>query len=122
MDENGNIPQTLRDSVARSVHYLRGAKTLKDFSVLVGLSLSYLSDIERGRTVPTLETLDQIATRSGATLKLAFVFDELPPEYVTIKRVELEDILKAVDRFRYVYAQLGYLMKSEYTPDSILPE
>lgn len=36
--------------------------TLKALAELSGLSVSYLSDIERGRTTPTLATLEQLAT------------------------------------------------------------
>lgn len=121
MDDNGEIQQTLRNRVARLVRQARGSRLLREFSEQVGFSVSYLSDIERGRTIPTLETLEQIATRSGAVLNLEFVFDVVPPEYVTIRRVELEEMLKAVDRFRYVYATIDYLIKPEYTPASILP-
>lgn len=35
--------------------------TLKGVAELTGLSVSYLSDIERGRTTPTLNTLETIA-------------------------------------------------------------
>ena len=35
--------------------------TLKVLAELSGLSVSYLSDIERGRTTPTLATLEQLA-------------------------------------------------------------
>lgn len=36
-------------------------ETLKDVSKSVGLSVSYLSDIERGRTNPSLQTLEKLA-------------------------------------------------------------
>lgn len=35
--------------------------TLKDLAGLTGLSVSYLSDIERGRTTPSLSTLEALA-------------------------------------------------------------
>lgn len=35
--------------------------TLKGVAEITGLSVSYLSDIERGRTTPTLNTLESIA-------------------------------------------------------------
>lgn len=40
---------------------LRRPLTLKDVAALTGLSVSYLSDIERGRTEPTLRTLVKLA-------------------------------------------------------------
>ena len=42
--------------------------TLKALAELSGLSVSYLSDIERGRTTPTLATLEQLATALGLSL------------------------------------------------------
>jgi len=35
--------------------------TLKDLAGFTGLSISYLSDIERGRTFPSLKALDKIS-------------------------------------------------------------
>lgn len=40
---------------------LRGARTLKAVAHDANLSLSYLSDIERGRATPTLDTLCRLA-------------------------------------------------------------
>jgi len=42
---------------------------LARFSELSGLSLSYLSDIERGRTLPSLESLDRCATALGTHVR-----------------------------------------------------
>ena len=38
-----------------------GNLTLKDLAAQTGLSVSYLSDIERGRTTPSLNTLELLA-------------------------------------------------------------
>lgn len=48
------------------VHELRTNRrlTLKDLAVQSGFSVSYLSDIERGRTIPALTTLGVLA-RAG---------------------------------------------------------
>jgi transcriptional regulator with XRE-family HTH domain len=104
-----------------AVKALRGERTLKDFATSTGYSISYLSDIEQGRAVPTFETLDQIATRSGAALvmHLDIIPFQADSEYVLMQRSEMEDMLKAVDRFRYVYAQMQYLMHPDYTPEQV---
>ena len=44
----------------RELRNLKG-KTLKDISSSSNLSVSYLSDIERGRTNPSLQTLETLA-------------------------------------------------------------
>lgn len=46
--------------------------TLKTLSALTGLSIGYLGDIEAGRTVPTLQTLDALLNAYGLTLILSF--------------------------------------------------
>ena len=42
--------------------------TLKELAELTGLSVSYLSDIERGRTTPSLNTLQLLATALNMTV------------------------------------------------------
>lgn len=42
--------------------------TLKDLSGKTGLSVSYLSDIERGRTTPSLNTLEALAGAFGISV------------------------------------------------------
>ena len=43
-------------------------ETLKNTSEDTGLSVSYLSDIERGRTNPSLQTLETLANHFGITI------------------------------------------------------
>lgn len=64
--------KTDRECIPEIVRVLRGDKTLKQLAELTGLSLSYLSDIERGRTEPSIKTLDTIFTASGVTLTIGF--------------------------------------------------
>jgi XRE family transcriptional regulator, regulator of sulfur utilization len=45
---------------ARELRSQKGL-TLKDLSAVTGLSISYLSDIERGRTIPSLTTLETLS-------------------------------------------------------------
>lgn len=122
IDDTDEIQQTLRNRVAKMIRQLRGNRSLREMSELVGFSVSYLSDIERGRTIPTLGALEKIAIRSGAALKLEFVFEEVPPEYIMVKRSDLDELLRVAARFNFVYATIDYLMKPEYTPKSIRPE
>lgn len=85
------IPQTLR--VLRQEYNL----TLKELSERCGLSVSYLSDIESGRTVPTLETLDRIVTSYGLTITLSFFEgDYVPPNFVYVRRETLNELAAIV--------------------------
>jgi XRE family transcriptional regulator, regulator of sulfur utilization len=43
-------------------------ETLRNTSENTGLSVSYLSDIERGRTNPSLQTLETLANHFGITI------------------------------------------------------
>ena len=99
--------------IPAAVRALRGERTLKDFATSTGFSMSYLSDIEQGRTVPTFETLDRIAMRSGVSLVMHLDIIPLPEhsEYVIMKRSEVEDLLKATELFRCHYAELQTLVK-----------
>ncbi len=47
---------------------LSNEKTLKELAELSGISVSYLSDIERGRTLPTINILASIATALGISV------------------------------------------------------
>lgn len=70
--------------------------TLSALADKSGLSLSYISDIENGRTIPTIETLDKLLTALGATLTLGFVVDYTPPNYVWVSRAALQRLAEVV--------------------------
>lgn len=46
---------------------------LREVSIATGLSISYLSDIERGRTTPSVKTCKILADHYGVTLSFLFV-------------------------------------------------
>ena len=46
----------------------RAGFTLAQVSARAGITLSFLSDIERGRTQPSLDTLERIADVYGLTI------------------------------------------------------
>lgn len=64
---------TIADQI-RTLRVTRN-KTLKDVSIGTGLSVSYLSDLERGRTEPSIKTLNKLAQFHGCTLEIEFVQD-----------------------------------------------
>jgi XRE family transcriptional regulator, regulator of sulfur utilization len=51
----------------RELRQERGQR-LKDVSEIAGISIPYLSDLERGRTNPSLETLQTLAAAYGITV------------------------------------------------------
>jgi transcriptional regulator with XRE-family HTH domain len=52
--------------------------TQEQFAELVGISVDFLSLIERGRNAPSFETLDQIAKGLGVTVMALFDFRKIP--------------------------------------------
>lgn len=68
--------------------------TLQDLAEHTGLSVSYLSDIERKRTEPTLKTLRKIAAAFDAQLDIQFVTEcgTLPPGTVLRSRRDIEQL------------------------------
>lgn len=46
---------------------------LREVAEKTGLSVSYLSDLERGRTLPSIETLEKLAGCYGMTLAIRFM-------------------------------------------------
>lgn len=83
MNYNEWIPKTVKE--LRKAHEM----TLLDLSEKSGFSVSYLSDIERGRTLPTIETLDELLKALGTQLVLSVEKDYTPPGYVVVKRETL---------------------------------
>lgn len=63
-----NIPVELR--ALRTAH----RKTLKVLAEQTGLSISFLSEIEVGRSEPSLETLRKIAAAYEMELRVEFVW------------------------------------------------
>lgn len=84
------IPITIK--AFRKTHEM----TLRDLSNVTGLSVSYLSDLERGRTLPSLETLDKILIIFGAVLTLGVQEDYTPKDYVWIKVATLNKLAEIV--------------------------
>lgn len=71
--------------------------TLAELATRTGLSLSYISDIEHARVVPTLDTLDKILQAYGLTIKLGyFDGDYVPPGYVFASRDKLKELAALV--------------------------
>lgn len=85
-----DIPSQLR--LMRGVRGL----TLAQVAEGTGLSVSYLSDLERGRTNPSIETLEKIATFHNVRLYISFVGEM--PDTVRISRRDLENLRDTIMR------------------------
>lgn len=83
-------PETLNQEL-RALRLACGF-TLNDVCERSGLSVSYLSDIERGRTMPSMKTLGKLAAAFGATVAITFVYDtdEPPPFAALVPYTDLE--------------------------------
>lgn len=66
--------QEVRGGIGATIKQLRLERelTLSEVSVSAGLSVSYISDIERGRTEPSLHSLRQIAQALYVPVKAIF--------------------------------------------------
>lgn len=93
-------------SIAIYLHEWREAEgyTLLELAEKTGLSVSFLSDLERGRTDPSMKTLRKIADAYGLKLDVRFVRDDeltIPPGTALITRemmATLKDALYEVTR------------------------
>lgn len=62
------VPEMLRNMRDRS------GKTLREISEVTGLSVSFLSHLERGQTRPSLATLEKLATAYQQTITVDIPF------------------------------------------------
>ena len=89
--------------------------TLKYLAALCGLSVSYLSDIETGRTTPSIQTLSKITEALGLVLKI----EALHPTSIQIGATDMEisllQALRAKD-FRSTLLILSTFMREDGTP------
>lgn len=67
--------------------------TLKDLAEKSGLSVSYLSDIENERTLPSLDTLHAIARAFNSDLSIEFIPHQFAPRPTT-KTFSLNDVTR----------------------------
>lgn len=82
--------------------------TQKKLAEMVGKSESYIADIERGNTSPTMEVVEKIANSLGITIQELMGFeapDTTYDEYSKLKIYNLEDRLTVA----------GILIKNGYT-------
>lgn len=98
LSETGNVTMNFREWIPITVRTLRKSNdmTLQSLSEKTGLSLSYLSDIERGRTLPAIDTLDTIFTALGTNLILSAKEDYIPTGYVWVSRETLKRLSEIV--------------------------
>lgn len=86
-----------REQIPVLVRALRGDDTLKVFSEKSGVSVSYLSDIENGRTIPSIEMLEKIAGAVGVSLLISVGEDDnVFQDYVLVEKKKLRQLVELV--------------------------
>ncbi len=64
------MSERLRTTIAKLLTQIRAERgwSLRELAERSGLSIAYLSELERGRKLPTLEVLDRLAVAFGMTV------------------------------------------------------
>lgn len=87
---NGNYHLHTPNSIGQALHKERTRKawTLKNLAEKSGLSVSYLSDLERNKSTPSIETLGKLAEAMGQRLEL--VWRETGEDLIPLTPAETE--------------------------------
>lgn len=88
MDIKMFTPNTLGEALKKQRE--ESGKTLQEVAVSAGISISYLSDIECGRTIPTLKTLQAIIEKGYSGHQLIIAWMESGEEFFPANRAEIE--------------------------------
>ena len=69
---------SLRERFGSRIRSIRRARNLtqEEFAEFVGISVDFLSLIERGINAPSFETIDKMAERLRLSVAALFTFDE----------------------------------------------
>ena len=76
--------------IGMKLRIIRGERTLKAVGAVLGLSISFLSDMERGRALPGLDTVQRLADHYGVTLMDVFRDVRIDGQAVTDRQAENE--------------------------------
>lgn len=79
--------------------------TLAGLGAKTGLSISYLSDLEHGRSNPSIDTLEKIANAYGMEISINFVSDPIP-DLASAIVFRGSNILEALDMVKYQVERL----------------
>lgn len=89
------------NSLGMAIRNMRGNQTLATIAEKTGLSISYLSDIERGRTAPSLDTIKTIAQANGREFYVVFSLGEdNTPAMLRQAQNSLENALDLIQSLR----------------------
>jgi transcriptional regulator with XRE-family HTH domain len=58
--------------IGMKLRILRGDRTLKTVASAIGIAVSFLSDVERSKALPSLSTVQALADHYGVTLMEVF--------------------------------------------------
>ena len=86
--------------IPETVRMLRGKRRLKDIATKAAISVSYLSDIENGKTNPSIATLDAVFVACGSKLVIGYETDDevcqSKRDWVFIERDTIEHVIKTL--------------------------
>ncbi len=87
---------------------IRNQFTLQDLEKLSGLSRSFLSKVERGKAVPSIQALRSIGKALGITASdLLTKVDHNPVEVMIVKKNERREVARSPSDFGYSYWALA---------------
>lgn len=86
----------MSSSIGKLIRHRRGQDrmTLAQAAAKIGISVSYLSDLERGRTEPSLEVMRRLSAFYGLEVTHIRVV-ELEAEVLRLRKI-VDDVRKAV--------------------------
>lgn len=95
------------DGIGRRVHHIRRARrmTLKQVEAAVGVSATHVSEIERGRTSPTVRALTRIARALG--VDVADLLESIPLDTLHVSRSDGRMPLRSDDGVEFSALSAG---------------
>lgn len=100
------------ETLPQRIRAMRKARqwTLEQLADQTGLSVAYLSDIERGEANPSIETLEKLANAFGGGLVFRIEYRWQKEEMVYMPRAEYEHLMAIVAELQ---AKLGHILQGD---------
>ncbi|MGE5550998.1 MAG: helix-turn-helix domain-containing protein [Bacteroidota bacterium] len=93
--------EELKTDIGRRVRKIRGEMSQKEFAEALGTAPTYISDIERGRTKPSLELLTSIIGKYGVSIDWIITGKEQsPPPTIPVRPCEDPDLEAMMEALR----------------------
>ncbi|MDR2942872.1 MAG: helix-turn-helix domain-containing protein [Treponema sp.] len=91
--------QDVRELLGKRIQFFRKQRQLSQavLAEKAGISITFLSKIERGIKYPTSETISGITNGLGVELYDLFRHDEIPPDYHNMLDRLQNDLMQTID-------------------------